>query len=1050
MKFRLLYILLVTAFPLFSQVYSFKSFSEDDGLSQSFINGISQDKKGIMYIATGNGLTCYDGTKFTIIDTSSGIANNFITSLFLDRENKAWLGDYEGGVSIIYPNGGIRKIKFKEEMRTKIIQIVELSAHNYLFLKNNSGLILYNEETGSYLDLEEEVFKEVLNIRVVNNNLLLVKADGLYSLKVADFISKNYRPEKRLSLKEGALIKPDGSNQNLILADNVLGILVLSNDGKFTPKDTFKLARNDGSVFTRIVADRGSEVYVSTTDNGIFKFDLDSRKVTNYTTRNGLSSNAVQSIFIDRENNLWIGTYGNGLQVLHDELYSYNLISDLGQKLTINGALKLSGKLVLASNKGIGYFDNEKIDFVKHPFLEGKNINGLIRYKDDLIFSASNGELFKSDTLFKKISKVPIVTSYQKLVINSLSHDENHIYACATSGLYIIDPVKYSYTILNTESGLLHNNVKFVYRDSKERLWICSPGTPVYYLDSKNEVIKFNEIPGLKNFNTNGICEDPDQNIWISSVGDGVFKYNGKTFENFTTANGLKSNFCYGITCDYKKGVWVTHSNGISYKNNNKKNFDKVNGRSELIPAFFIENSLYYDKHNNEVVFGTTDGIIRINTTKQKFNDVEPALNITQFCLNDSCVQSIRDTSLNYDNYNLSIDFVAVCLKDPTRVKYKYKLEGLMDDWEFITYETRRLNFPKLKDGEYTFLIYACNNDGLWNSEPVKLKITIHKPFWKKAWFIIVLFIGIVLLFIYLVKRRTAELIRKQEKLEGIIAEKTEEIKEEKEIIAKINEDLNVVLKDLQDSINYAKKIQARILPDLAHAQKSLRTFLYFQPKDVVSGDYYGFYNVTKHQTIVYLIDCTGHGVPGAFLTVISKAFLNKIIIDKEIYEPDAIIENLNFELRNFFDTRDLKEEEKNYEGLVISICLIDYPNKMVEFCGAGRPILYKIEDKLFHQRGDINSVGYDEDLPDLEVIRIPFDKGLRVYLHSDGIQDQFGGPNRKKFSSRRIVEILEKSENIPFEKECQDVIDAFKTWKGEEAQVDDVCFFAFELFSGV
>jgi serine phosphatase RsbU (regulator of sigma subunit) len=100
-------------------------------------------------------------------------------------------------------------------------------------------------------------------------------------------------------------------------------------------------------------------------------------------------------------------------------------------------------------------------------------------------------------------------------------------------------------------------------------------------------------------------------------------------------------------------------------------------------------------------------------------------------------------------------------------------------------------------------------------------------------------------------------------------------------------------------------------------------------------------------------------------------------------------------------------------------------------------------------QRGNIHSVGYDEDLSSLEVIKIPFNKGLRVYLHSDGIQDQFGGPDMKKFSSKRIIDALEKHKDMSFNEECQYVIDQFLLWKDTSQQVDDICFFAFELFSG-
>lgn len=1046
MKHKLLYFLCFVSFSLLSQIYSFRTYTEDDGLSQSFVYDIKQDKRGFLFIATGNGLTTFGGTKFKVLTSEDSLANNFVTSIYSDHENKVWLGHLEGGVTVTYPNGKIEKVRFKEEVASKIIQILEISTNNYLFLKNNSGFILYNEVTKNYVNLEEENFTETRKVIAMKNELLLLKPDGIYSIKTKDLLNRNYKTTKRIELKDGKKMTLNVPGDMVLLADNETGVLRYKSD--LSPIDTFFISKNEGSSYTKIISDRFSNIYVATSDNGVYKINPLTKSIFNYTTKNGLSSNSVECVFVDREDNLWIGTAGNGLQQLYNELYSYHYISELGQKLSINASTKLHGQIILASKKGVGYYNNEKIDFVKHPSVKDKNINTLIQFKDKLFFSNTDGELFESDTLFKRINKIGLKTLNQKLSINSLNADNDHLLVCTTSGLYVVDPTDFSYTLLNTENGLLHNNVKFVFSDSKKHLWVCSPGTLIYYLDNFNTVKKFSDVPGLKSFSTNSVCEDKNNNIWIASVGDGVFKYNGKYFENFNVSNGLRSNFCYGIASDNKNGIWVAHSNGISYKNVNKKNFNRIDGNSELLQTAFNENALYYDKEDNDIIFGTADGMARINTNKQHFNEVEPVINLLRITLNDSLIPLYRDTILNYDTYNLTIDFIGICLQDPKNLKYKYKLEGLTDNWEIITSETRKLSFPKLKDGEYTFILYAANNDGLWASNPVKFKFTIKKPFWNEPVFYVILIIVLVMILVFVVRTRTKSLIRKQKVLQEIIAQKTIEISNEKELISKINENLNIVLKDLKDSINYAKKIQSYILPDLDNIQKSLRTYLYFQPKDVVSGDYYGFYNVNKDKTIIFLIDCTGHGVPGAFLTVISKAFLNKIIIDKEIYESDAIIENLNLELRSFFSSQH-ETENKNYEGLVMSICVIDYPTKTVEYCGAGRPLLYKIENNLVLQRGNIQSVGYDEDLSALEVIKIPFDKGLRIYLHSDGIQDQFGGPNMKKYSSKRIIDSLEQYKDMPFDEECEHVVREFLTWKDTAPQVDDICFFAFELFGG-
>ena len=159
MKNILLYLLCFVSLSASSQIFSFKTYTEDDGLSQSFINDINQDNRGFLYLATGNGLTCYGGTKFMILNSEDGLANDFVTTIYNDHENKTWLGHLEGGVSVIYNNGKIENIKHKEEIGATIIQILEIATNKYIFLKSNEGIILYDEGTKTYTNLKEELLR---------------------------------------------------------------------------------------------------------------------------------------------------------------------------------------------------------------------------------------------------------------------------------------------------------------------------------------------------------------------------------------------------------------------------------------------------------------------------------------------------------------------------------------------------------------------------------------------------------------------------------------------------------------------------------------------------------------------------------------------------------------------------------------------------------------------------------------------------------------------------------------------------------------------------
>lgn len=1026
----------------FSQVYSFKTFTEDDGLSQSFIYDVCQDSRGFLVVATGDGLSTYGGHGFKVFKTASGLAEIGISALYKDSKNKIWLGHFEGGVSYVMPSGRIGKVNFKEPLSAKLIQILEISPNNYIFLKKNIGIVLYNSATGTVDNIQDESFAETVSILANRDELFLLKPDGVYSIKIKNLLAKKYEIEQKIKLKEGTCMQYSVAKDNLLIADNILGMLTYRADESLSALDTFKLTRPNGSIFTKVISDRFSNIYVSTTDDGFFKINPSSRLIKTYTVKNGLNSNAIQSLFIDREDNLWVGTYGFGLQQLNNEMYSYRFIKDNeGVRLPINSIVRLNGRNAVATDKGMGYINEDKVDFAPNAQLINKKFKNLMFYNNNFIFSTVDGELFKSDTLFKTVTKIPLFTTNQKLVINSLNSDLKNIYACTSAGLYVIDAANFQYTVLNTESGLLHNNVKFVFIDSKKHMWICSQGTPIYYIDNLKDIKMFDNVEGLKLFNIQTICEDKNKNIWISSLGDGVFKFNGRRFDNFTVADGLKSAYSYGIVSDYKNGIWVTHANAISYKNNNKKNFNRVGGNSDLLQNNFIENSVFYDKKENEIFFGTSEGIVRINTSKQRFNEIEPVLNVLNITINGDRVESLKDTVLKYNSYDFSFEFIGVCLSEPLNVKYRYKLklEGAEDNWEIITSETRRLNFPKLKNGDYTFMIYAANNDGLWNSEPIEYRFKIDKPFWQKWWFIITSICVSGLLIFIGIKLRTKQLIQNQRELEHKIHLQTIEIRSEKEHISKIAEELKVVHEDLRDSINYAKNIQSSIIPTLDGRLGAVDVFEHFQPKDVVGGDFFGFYVLPNNNKIVFLADCTGHGVPGGFLTVIAKALLDKIVLEMKIYHPKDIIYKLNSEFRLFFGGNST-DENVRYEGLVISFIHIDYTNKLVDICVAGNPFYYStLNSDVISYKGSRSSVGYEENMGELNVLQIPIESGLRLYMFSDGLQDQFGGTDAKRFSSKKVAAALNKSKLSSVKEQGHLVLNEWSDWRRGSEQVDDV-----------
>ncbi|MBI4646944.1 MAG: SpoIIE family protein phosphatase, partial [Bacteroidia bacterium] len=252
-----------------------------------------------------------------------------------------------------------------------------------------------------------------------------------------------------------------------------------------------------------------------------------------------------------------------------------------------------------------------------------------------------------------------------------------------------------------------------------------------------------------------------------------------------------------------------------------------------------------------------------------------------------------------------------------------------------------------------------------------------------------------------------------------------EEIRKQKEHIEEIH-------KDLTDSVNYAKRLQSSALPDRKLLYEHFNeSFIVFKPKDVVSGDFYWFVKVLD-SFVVTVADCTGHGVPGAFMSMISMTLLKEIVINEYITQPDVILRKLRKEIIIAFKQTGASGEPK--DGMDISLCSINLKTLEMQWSGANNP-LYIIQTvasqpfELKEIKPDKMPVAYYEKMDKFTLHELKLNKGDIIYLASDGYQDQFGGRNGKKFLSKRFKELLLKT--------CPDMSQQVKSMKEQEEILD-------------
>lgn len=257
------------------------------------------------------------------------------------------------------------------------------------------------------------------------------------------------------------------------------------------------------------------------------------------------------------------------------------------------------------------------------------------------------------------------------------------------------------------------------------------------------------------------------------------------------------------------------------------------------------------------------------------------------------------------------------------------------------------------------------------------------------------------------------------------------------EFSAQINT-LKSKVDEMQESIRYASGIQQAILPNIHLFLDVFKdAFAFFQPKDVLSGDFYWFY---RHNNSVYFAvgDCTGHGVPGALINMAANSFLQQIIKQRGVYNPAHIVKLLNQEMSSLLNNN--RSVGQTYDGIDLGLCRFDLKSKKGHFCGAGRPLYLIRNNNLIEFDKGKSAVGYTPQKKTYDSVYFDLKKNDVFYLFSDGYTDQFGGQNVKKFNRKRFKTLLKNISELPLDKQEKELHFAFENWKGKQEQIDDVC----------
>jgi ligand-binding sensor domain-containing protein/serine phosphatase RsbU (regulator of sigma subunit) len=1019
------------------QRYDLVIHATETGLAGNQVNDITQDSLGLLWIATDHGVSRFDGITFKNFTAKHGLAENFCSTVLCDSQGNVWVGHQAGGVSVI-KRDSIHHFNEGSGLANNEVHDIIQAKDGKIWVATFGGISIYNGTTWRSITVAEGLsFNNVQALAQYDDESIWA---GTYGAGVSVF---NKEDVGYLHMGNGlvnnyvtSLVPHDG---NMLIG--TLGGMSNWNGQQFT--SDFKTIGLFTNQINGLVVDDQDRIWLGTF-NGAVRMSENQR--LSISEINGLPQNEVLEVFCDSESNIWLGTKAGLVRVRNLAFSHFSSTEELD--IYPSSLFADSKGNLWAGNEagGVLEFDSEQFLMAfDDPDINDHQISSIA--EDDLgnlwFGTMDFGGLFQFDRkrFFIYSDEFGLADNY----INCMVADKDGVlYIGTPNGLSTHDGASFEVVYISDDFATNHITALEVMSDGS--VLIGSKNGSVHRLQNE-EVTRVEQIRSnswITDFceYSNGIC--------VATREDGIWVNVDASTIHITEAQGLPTA---GVQLVFQSGnrLYAGCSQGIVQL---KLNADTILSKLFSLSEGYLGGACKdaaVSSYEGVHFIGTEKGITRFNPSELNINNHQPQTQLTELQLSYQSVNwnakgfevdangFPKDLILDYTDNNLRFYFRGINHHDPTGVRYKWKLEGLEKEWTPLSAQSEA-NYPGLAPGNYTFKLIACNENGFCNTQEMQFSFQITPPFWQALWFHISLSLVVVALTFFLIKRRERILIREKHILETTVLERTKELREQKEIVEKQNTHIT-------ESIEYASNIQRAILPSAVEMKRAFKDhFVFYRPKDTVGGDFYWVYNKGDISWAA-AADCTGHGVAGAFMSMIGSDLLNQIIIEKQLNDPSKVLDEMDKGIKLAF-AQSAKEFESD-QGMDVSLIRLDRKKNVLEFAGAQRPLYIFNNGTLMELEGDRFSISCAEQRNAESFTKHTIDvkEGMVAYLFSDGIVDQFGGENGKKFMIRRMRDFLSANGHLPIEEQGKNLVRTFDDWKGtEHEQVDDVMLLTIQL----
>ena len=748
---------------VYADKYHFDSRDTDSGLPQNSVKSILQTRDGYLWFTTLDGAVRYDGAKFTVFNTtnSPGIRSNRFASMYEGADGALWLGTEDGGLTR-YQNGEFHTFSADEGLPHNLVKAIAgdengellVATHNTVGrLKNDTFEILFKQPhpDRTYFGKSPDglwFWDNTRFYRLKNGSLESYPSGDALNSEYTSVIFEDRAGDLWIGRRDGGLYKLKGGDFH-------------------SPLQFFPLQQN----FTSAFQDRQGQMLFGTASGALYVLQnerfVELIKPQESSTSDAIAGNGIIAIYQDREGTIWCGTFARGLKQLNREIITVLTTSQGLGNGNVSAILEMSaGEIWIAANNVSRYKDGKftnyaeaKATFALAEEREGAlwigGIDGLLRFKDE-----------KFTDFEESITKL--------LGINFEIYDihpdrAGNLWFGTNKGLIRLGSDGAT-KLFTTRDGLAGDNVKIIYEDANGDLWIGTYGG-LSRFDGES-FVNYTEQNGLSGNRVRSIYEDASGTFWIGTYDRGLNRFRDGKFTNYTTADGLFNDGVFQVLEDERGNLWMSSNRGI-YRVAKSQLEDFAAGKINIVTsvAYGKQDGLLNTECNGgtqpagvktrdgRLWFPTQDGAAVIDPEDVPINPLPPPVVIESAMIDRESAAFSDELEIAPGKNDLEINYTGLSFIKPEQVRFRYKLEGLNNDW-IEAGNRRAAYYSYVPPGEYNFRVIAANSDGVWNESGAMIRVVVKPPFWRTWWFAALVVCSLVGLGFLVYNRRVAVLKR--------------------------------------------------------------------------------------------------------------------------------------------------------------------------------------------------------------------------------------------------------------------------------------------------